>query len=131
MISAKVEYISIDEQIYIIKKWARNAILIIWIAAISFMLGLIIYLLLSSVKADQNNLMGYTANKGSGQQNDEFFFSDKTTLVNVGLKMEVMSENVVITTNGSISINKIKYDQKLKKQNQIPKSGFSIKAIPK
>ena len=74
MMSAKVEYISIDEQIYIIKKWARNAILIIWIAAISFMLVLIIYLLLSSVKADQNNLTGYTANKDSGQQNDEFFF---------------------------------------------------------
>jgi hypothetical protein len=131
MMSAKVEYISIDEQIYIIKKWARNAILIIWIAAISFMLVLIIYLVLSSVKPDLNNLTGYTASKDSGQKNDEIFFSDKTTLVNIGLKMEVMSENVTITSNGSISINKIKYDQKLKRQNQIPKPGFSIKAIPK
>ena len=128
--SIAIEYdTATEEQISAVRKFARNSILIIWIAGTSAILVFIIYFLFLS--ANTVKQIHYEEIADSKQQQDATLFSDKTTLVNIGLKIQEMSESTEVKSNGSIRIHKINYDQQLKRTLRPTKTDFTVKAIPK
>ncbi|MEP7164673.1 MAG: hypothetical protein ABI741_08265 [Ferruginibacter sp.] len=129
-----------QEQISRIRKIANNAIIIIWMAGISAILVLTTYFLFFTDDAKADNSRFETL-MGSAKLADETMFTDKTTLVNIGLRMQAMPEDIDMASGGTISINKIIHDQKLNKIKKalkkpeppvkVTKPGFSVKAVPK
>lgn len=77
------------------------------------------------------NNRDFEISNGSKRQKDDIMFSDKTTLVNIALRMQVIPTGTEPEPGGTISINKIIHDQKLKKIIKPNKEDFSIRAVPK
>lgn len=127
------------DQVKRIRKFANNAVIIIWVAG-AFAIGVLAtYFLFFSDKAWADNSRMETM-IGSKKLADENLFTDKTTLVNIGLRMQAIPEDVEMESRGTISINKIIHDQKLNKikktikpdlPGKATKPGFSVKAVPK
>ena len=127
------------DQITRIRKFANNAIIIIWMAGSCAVLVLTFYFLFFTDHARADNSRIETI-IGSAKPADETLFTDKTTLVNIGLRMQAIPEDADIESGGTISINKIIHDQKLNKIKKVIKPdlpvkaikpGFSVKAVPK
>lgn len=123
-----------------IRKLANNSIVIIWMAGLSATLVLTAYFLFFSEDswAEKRNQTAMNSTKLT----DETLFTEKTTLVNIGLKMQAIQEEAdgELGSGGTISINKIIHDQKLNKIKKPVKPeltakeikpGFSVKAVPK
>lgn len=122
---------SFEEQSYKIRRLANNSIRVIWVAGIGCMLIFIIYFLILPAKTERNKAVGMlTANT-----DPDLLFSDKTTLVNIGLRMqEDITENKEKEKEkpqGTIRINKIIYDKKISKAKKSTAPDFFIKAVPK
>ena len=129
---AAIKYdIGRENQIIRIRKFANNAIMIIWVAGFIAMLVLVAYFLFFTEyeqQADHNR-----NEKGQGsviQAAEATMFTDKTTLVNIGLRMQAIKEDSDLQPNGTIRINKIIHDQKLIKASPV-KPDFAVKAVPK
>lgn len=127
------------DQITRIRNFANNSIRIIWLAGFTAILILMGYFLFFSESAQQAVNRKNERSRGLTKLADETVFADKTTLVNIGLRMQAIREDSSLQTNGTISINKIIHDQKLnkiKKAEPAPvtakkKVDFAIKAVPK
>ncbi len=127
------------DQITRIRKFANNAIIIIWMAGFCAILVLTGYFLFFTDRAMADNTRMETI-IGSKKTAEETLFTDKTTLVNIGLRMQAIPEDAEMESGGTISINKIIHDQKLNKIKKAikpdltvkgVKPGFSVKAVPK
>lgn len=118
-----------EDQISAIRNFAGNSIFIIWIAGAGAILVFIIYFMFLSPNTIQQIYYEEIANLKQGQ--DSTFFSDKTTHVNIGLKIQETTDITEVKSNGSIGIHKIKYDQQLKKIVRPTKIDFTVKAVPK
>ena len=127
------------DQISRIRKFANNAIIIIWTAGFCAILLLSAYFLFftSEASAEYNRVEAFM---GTKKLADVDLFTDKTTLVNIGLRMQTIQANTEMESGGTISINKIIHDQKIKKIKKaaktdkpvkVEKPGFSVKAVPK
>lgn len=128
------------DQITRIRKFANNSIRIIWLAGFAAILILVGYFLFFSESAHQAVNRKNEKSRGLTRLADETVFADKTTLVNIGLRMQAIREDSTVQTNGTISINKIIHDQKLSKIKKTEpetvtakkkKVDFAIKAVPK
>ena len=128
------------DQITRIRKLANNSIVTIWTAGFSAVMVLTAYFLFFS--EDSWAEKRSETIRGSAKLTDELLFTDKTTLVNIGLKMQAIQEEAdgELGSGGTISINKIIHDQKLNKIKKPLKpelsvkeikQGFSVKAVPK
>ena len=128
------------DQITRIRKLANNSIVTIWTAGFSAVMVLTAYFLFFS--EDSWAEKRSETIRGSAKLTDELLFTDKTTLVNIGLKMQAIQEEAdgELGSGGTISINKIIHDQKLNKIKKPVKPelvakeikpGFTIKAVPK
>lgn len=123
----------IDRQLTEIRKVSNHAILAIWVAGINSTLIFIVYYIFFSANAAAIDKSRFNAMNGLNSLSDKALFADKTTLVNMGLKIQEMSDFADVKSHGSISIRKIKYDQQLK-QNKVKhtaKPGFFVGSIPK
>ncbi len=120
-----------DDELIRISKMSNIAITIIWLSGLNSMLVFIFYFLFFP---NNSNLAAKKSYKNVFEVNhvsDAIFFADKTTLVNIGLKIQASPGSTDIESNGSIGIHKIKYDRQLNKPMQPVKTGFYVKAIPK
>ena len=127
------------DQIARIRKFANNAIIIIWMAGFCAIMVLTAYFVFFTDRAMADSSRMETI-IGSKKTADETLFTDKTTLVNIGLRMQAIPEDTDMESGGTISINKIIHDQKLNKikktiKPDLPVKGikpaFSVKAVPK
>lgn len=119
------EYIH-DTHIQMIRRNARKSILVIWMAGICCIIFFAIYFLSLYQKAEMEGYNGLPAVKA------EAIFNDKTSLVNIGLKMQAIPEANEEKPVVNIRTSKIIYDQKAVKQIKQPASkNFAIKAVPK
>ena len=114
------------EQTLRIRRFANNSIRVIWVAGILCMLIFIIYFLILPAKAERNAIGALQA-----KSNTESLFTDKTALVNIGLRMQEIPENTEEAKPvGTIRINKIIYDKKINKTKKTTAPDFFIKAVP-
>ena len=123
----------IDKQLTEIRKVSNHAILAIWVAGINSALIFVVYYIFFSANADAIDKSRFNAMNGLNSLSDKALFADKTTLVNMGLKIQEMSDLTNVKSQGSISIRKIKHDQQIKqnKEKQPAKPGFFVGSIPK
>lgn len=118
------------DRIASIKRVANNAIKTIWLAGIAAFLALVAYFIFYSGHAAIAGNGLVDKNKNLRRPVKEIAFSGKTTLVNIGLRMQAMPEEAELPASGSINIHKIIYDRKLNKNKKTPKPDFEIKAVP-
>lgn len=123
----------IDKQLAEIRKFSNHAIIAIWFAGVNAILVFMVYYMFFSGAAGSAEKNRFNAMQGINQLSDQILFSDKTTLVNMGLKIQEMSDLTEVKSHGSIAIRKIKYDQQQKdpKAKQPAKPGFFVGSIPK
>lgn len=112
-----------------LKKYAGRAIWILWISGTLLILFFLVYFLIIPIPDMHNDISLI----GMNEVPEELFPDDKTTLVNIGLRMQSVSENTEENkTPGTLGITKGKYEQK---RNPIIRSqkppAFQIKAVPK
>jgi hypothetical protein len=120
-----------DDQVVRIRKIANNFIMIIWMAGVSSILLFFAWFLFFTDNSRQSVNNGFETIIGSAQQANGSVFTDKTTLVNIGLRMQAIPEDTDLKSNGSISINKINYDHKLNRIKKPIIPEFAVKAVPK
>lgn len=123
----------IDKQLAEIRKFSNYAIVAIWVAGFNAILVFMVYYMFFSGEAGSADKKRFNAMHGINQLSDRVLFSDKTTLVNMGLKIQEMVDLTAVKSHGSIAIRKIKYDQqqKIPKAKQPAKPGFFVGSIPK
>lgn len=121
---------SLADQINRIRKFANISIVIIWVAGFSAFMVLATYFIIikDRSKTENNNIETII---GSAKLSGEKLFTDKTTLVNIGLRIQAIPGDTDVVTRGTISINKIIHDQQLKRIKKPIKPDFSIGAVPK
>lgn len=129
-VAIKYEHNRVD-QVFMIRKIANNSIKVIWLAGIIAILLLVGYFFYYSENGWINR-NGFEKSNGSKKQEVDIMFSDKTTLVNIALRMQAVPAGTEPEPGGTIGISKIIHDQKLKKIIKKPvKEDFSIRAVPK
>lgn len=120
-----------EDQSRQIRRLANNSIIAIWIAGICCMLIFATYFFILPSKAEAIKAAANT------NANNEALFTDKTALVNIGLKMQSIPETAEVRSMGNFRINKIIYEknynipQRVTKPVKTVKPDFSIKAVPK
>ena len=117
----------VDDEIAAISKFANTAITIIWLAGIGSIMVYIFYFLFFLVNA----VPAKSRTDNADKLPEANVFSDKTTLVNIGLKIEAVSANTDTKVTGSIRIHKIKHDEQINRTVRSVKSDFIVKPIPK
>ena len=110
-----------------IRRVANNSIIIIWIAGIFCLLIFAVYFFILPVKAENTRSEGIL----NTNSNTESLFTDKTALVNIGLRMQDIPETAQVRSMGTFRINKIIYEKKFNKPAKPTIPDFSIKAVPK
>ena len=110
-----------------IRRIANNSIVIIWIAGICCVLIFSVYFFILPAKAENTRIEGML----NVNSNTESLFTDKTALVNIGLKMQDIPETAQVRSMGNFRINKIIYEKKINKPAKPTMPDFSIKAVPK
>ena len=108
-----------------IKRIANNSIIIIWIAGISCLIIFTIYFLILPAKAENAKPVRIL------NTNAESSFTDKTVLVNIGLRMQDIPDTAEVKSIGNFRINKVTYEKKINKPIKPVIPDFSIKAVPK
>jgi hypothetical protein len=131
--SLQLYKLNAESQIAAIRKLSNIAILVIWFAGFCSIVVFVAYFLYFSSNSGQADNSYLNAHEENEHVTDADAFDDKTTLVNIGLKMQEMATvGNDIKTNGSIRIHKIKYDQQVQKSVIKPAAAmFDVKPIPK
>lgn len=124
-----------------IKRYAGLAVMFIWIAGL---LATACFLAIPSFDKElftgnEKSVFTFSikTNKKVHHVEDDLQlkFPEKTALVNVGLRLSSSPGSDYVYPNGSIKINKLFHDQKLKQSgnghNNNQSKVFSIKAVPK
>ncbi len=117
-----------DEQAARVKRFANNSIWSIWIAGMGCMLIFVVYFLILPAKAENRKPIGML---DTALTTDELF-NDKTSLVNIGLRMQEIPDNSREEKPlGTIRINKVIFEKKLINTKKRSTPDFFIRAVPK
>ncbi len=100
---------------------------ILWLIGITGILVLVVYLLV--IPSKQETMTGNSV----PEKNNTEPFADKTTLVNVGLKLREIPENELpeMAQAPVIEYTKKFFSNKIQKPKKPGNSAFSVRAVPK
>lgn len=125
--------ISLAAQVAAINRFSKLAIWAIWLAGVCCITVFVVFFFFYLNNTETAGQKPFSTKDDLLKMDDKSFFADKTTLVNIGLRMqEISGTSEEVRANGSITIHKIKYDQQIHTAtHQSSKPLFYIKPIPK